>query len=305
MSSSPSQGTLPLHQRIPPEPVQEQSTARGTESSGTVEPPEPPPPQFHIEAPSLTSQIPAQRFVHSETSAIRNVAIIGHLGHGKSTVARTFAAEYSTYSSDNPTTSDQKFQGVSTKSTLVSFLTVFKDDLQQPSSDRQKFADSEILVNLFDCPGHPDFSAETTAALRLSDGALVVVDVERGVTAHTEYILRQAASEYVKPSLVVNKIDSIFFKDAPPKNEVLYQSILKIIDTVNATTSTYFEKHPDYQMNPRMEDVVFASASGKWGFTLETFVIKYHLKFSIDRYRFRKYIWVRPVCQINKTCMAT
>lgn len=67
--------------------------------------------------------------------------------------------------------------------------------------------DKSYLANMMDTPGHPNFQDEMCAAVRISDGAVVVVDVINGLTCHLDQILQHVVQEGLDIVLVVNKID--------------------------------------------------------------------------------------------------
>ena len=95
-----------------------------------------------------------------------------------------------------------------------------------------------FLINLIDSPGHVDFSSEVTAALRVTDGALVVVDCVSGVCVQTETVLRQAIAERIKPIVFMNKMDRALL-ELQLEQEDLYQTFQRIVENVNVIIATY------------------------------------------------------------------
>lgn len=111
---------------------------------------------------------------------IRNMSVIAHVDHGKSTLtdslickAGIIASKVAGEARYTDTREDEKERGITIKSTGVSLF--YEYDLNETGSNQP------YLINLIDSPGHVDFSSEVTAALRVTDGALVVVDCIEGV----------------------------------------------------------------------------------------------------------------------------
>jgi elongation factor 2 len=147
------------------------------------------------------------------------------------------------------------------------------------------------LINLIDSPGHVDFSSEVTAALRVTDGALVVVDTIDGVCVQTETVLRQALGERIKPVVCVNKVDRALL-ELQVEKEALYTTFLRTIENINVVISTYYDKNMgDLQVYPDKGNVAFGSGLHGWAFTLRQFANRYAKKFGVDREKMMQKLW--------------
>jgi elongation factor 2 len=147
------------------------------------------------------------------------------------------------------------------------------------------------LINLIDSPGHVDFSSEVTAALRVTDGALVVVDCVEGVCVQTETVLRQAIAERIKPVVIINKVDRALLELQTTK-EALYQSFQRTIENVNVIISTYNDAAlGDIQVYPDQGTVAFGSGLHGWGFTLRQFAARYAKKYGVDKEKMMAKLW--------------
>jgi elongation factor 2 len=147
------------------------------------------------------------------------------------------------------------------------------------------------LINLIDSPGHVDFSSEVTAALRVTDGALVVVDCVEGVSVQTETVLRQALAERIMPVVIINKVDRALLELQVSKED-LYQSFQRTVEDVNVIISTYHDEVlGDVQVYPDKGTIAFGSGLHGWGFTLRQFASRYAKKFGVDKEKMMVKLW--------------
>ena len=130
-----------------------------------------------------------------------------------------------------------------------------------------------FLINLIDSPGHVDFSSEVTAALRVTDRALVVVDCVSGVCIQTETVLRQAIAERIRPVVLMNKMDRALL-ELQLEQEELYQTFQRIVENINVIVATYADDDGPMgkvTVDPSNGSVGFGSGLHGWAFTLKQF----------------------------------
>ncbi|GFZ12639.1 ribosomal protein S5/Elongation factor G/III/V family protein [Actinidia rufa] len=187
------------------------------------------------------------------------------------------------------TRADEAERGITIKSTGISLYYEMSDEsLKNYSGERQG---NEYLINLIDSPGHVDFSSEVTAALRITDGALVVVDCVEGVCVQTETVLRQALGERIRPVLTVNKMDRCFL-ELQVDGEEAYQTFQRVIENANVIMATYEDPLlGDVQVYPEKGTVAFSAGLHGWAFTLTNFAKMYASKFGVDESKMMERLW--------------
>jgi GTP-binding protein len=127
---------------------------------------------------------------------IRNLAIIAHVDHGKTTLVDQLLQAGGTYR-ENQATQERAMDSM---------------DLEKEKGITIKAKNTAILwegytINIVDTPGHADFGAEVERVMKMVDGVLLVVDASGGPQAQTRFVLRKAMQEGLKPIVVINKID--------------------------------------------------------------------------------------------------
>ncbi|KAK7308281.1 hypothetical protein VNO77_41883 [Canavalia gladiata] len=242
----------------------------------------------------------------SETEKIRNICIMAHVDHGKTTLADHLIAG----------------AGGGMVHPKLAGRVRFMDYLDEEQRRAITMKSSSIVlryndhsVNLIDSPGHIDFCSEVSTAARLSDGALLLVDAVEGVHIQTHAVLRQCWIERLTPCLVLNKLDRLITELKLTPSEA-YTRLLRIVHEVNGIVSAYkSEKYlsdvdsllagtgtddgeglEDYDDNadvfqPQKGNVVFACALDGWGFGIHKFAEIYASKLGASVNALQKALW--------------
>lgn len=193
---------------------------------------------------------------------IRNIGIIAHVDHGKTTLSDSLVAASGIISFE--LAGDQLFtdyleieqqRGITVQTSAVSLL--------------HHLEGKDYLVNLLDTPGHVDFSGDVARALRAIDGAVVVVDAVEGVMPQTETVVRQALSERTRPVLYINKVDRLI-SELRLTPEGMQQKFIKLIMKFNELIRRFAPKDvgEKWAVNVENGSVVFGSAKEKWALSV-------------------------------------
>ncbi|KAH3900274.1 Elongation factor 2 [Saccharomycodes ludwigii] len=236
------------------------------------------------------------RSLMDKVTNVRNMSVIAHVDHGKSTLTDSLVQRAGIISAAKAgearftdTRKDEQERGITIKSTAISLFAEMSDD--DVKEIKQKTEGNSFLVNLIDSPGHVDFSSEVTAALRVTDGALVVVDTVEGVCVQTETVLRQALGERIKPVMIINKVDRALLELQVTKED-LYQTFSRTVESANVIISTYADEVlGDVQVYPQQGTVAFGSGLHGWAFTIRQFANRYAKKFGVDRQKMMERLW--------------
>lgn len=180
--------------------------------------------------------------LHTSPSQIRNICILAHVDHGKTSLTDSLIATNGIispklagkirYLDSRP---DEQTRGITMESSAISlFFSMMRKGRNGEAAEKEDY-----LINLIDSPGHIDFSSEVSTASRLSDAAIVLVDAVEGVCSQTVTVLRQVWIEKLKPLLVINKIDRLIteLKMSPAE---AYGHLGRVLEGVNAVIGGFF-----------------------------------------------------------------
>ena len=187
---------------------------------------------------------------------IRNIAIIAHVDHGKTTLvdkllemSGTFRENENTYSMDSNDIEKERGITILAKTTAINY--------------------DGYRINILDTPGHADFGGEVERIMNMVDGVLLVVDAYEGTMPQTRFVLKKALEAGVTPIVVVNKIDKPTARPKEVVDEVLdlFIELGADIDqldfpviyasAINGTSSIHPEiETQEHTMQPILEAIV-------------------------------------------------
>lgn len=195
---------------------------------------------------------------------IRNMGIVAHIDHGKTTLSDHLLAGAGMISGDLAgqqlyldSDIQEQTRGITIDAANVSMVHEYKG--------------KEYLINMIDTPGHVDFGGDVTRAMRAVDGVIVVVCAVEGIMPQTETVIRQALKEKVKPVLFINKVDRMI-NELKLTPEEMQRRFFAVITSFNKIVldmaSPEFKK--EWQVKVEDGSVSFGSAYNRWALNIAT-----------------------------------
>src|SRR3954462_1504829 len=167
---------------------------------------------------------------------IRNIAIIAHVDHGKTTLVDCLLKQSGTFRANQAETQEER---------LMESMDLEREKGITIRAKNAAFKYKNFHINIVDTPGHADFGGEVERIMNMIDGVLLVVDSVDGPQAQTRFVLRKALEDGAKPIVVINKID----RDNATPHKVL-DAIFDLFVSLHAT-----DEQLDFP-------VIYASAKG-------------------------------------------
>jgi len=189
---------------------------------------------------------------------IRNIGIVAHIDHGKTTLSDNLLAGAGIISEElagrqlfMDSDEEEQSRGITIDASNVSMV--------------HEYEGQEYLINMIDTPGHVDFGGDVTRAMRAVDGAVVLVDAVEGTMPQTETVLRQALKEQVRPVLFINKVDRLINELKVDEMEMQIR-LGKVIDKVNKLIKGMNEDayNNGWKLDAAQGTVAFGSALYNW-----------------------------------------
>ena len=188
-----------------------------------------------------------------DVKKIRNLSIIAHVDHGKSTLTDNLLAEAGMISEELAGTQ-----------LVTDYLQMEKQRGITINSSNVSFAYKGHLFNITDSPGHVDFNSAVVKSLRGSDGAILVVDVVEGVMTQTETVLGQALKEGLELVLFINKLDRVVSQLYLSSKEI-FEKLCKTLNSINDLIKRLTNQSNYFDLN---KNVLFGSALNKWAVSI-------------------------------------
>ncbi|MBD3388289.1 MAG: elongation factor EF-2 [Candidatus Altiarchaeales archaeon] len=187
---------------------------------------------------------------------IRNMGVVAHIDHGKTTLSDSLLAAAGLISMDTAGKQlaldfheDEQARGITINAANVSMT--------------HDYDGKEYLINMIDTPGHVDFGGDVTRAMRAVDGVIVVACAVEGVMPQTKTVINQALKERCRPVVFINKVDRLI-NELKLTPEELQKRFMKIIADVNKIIAMKQPKDIDWKVDVNAGSVAFGSAFHKW-----------------------------------------